>query len=302
MKADNVERDIKIAVLDIGGTSIKSGIFRNNSLEDVREYDTNAAKGGAYVMERAKEILHEYGEFMGIGISTAGQVDSGQGFIRYANSNIPGYTGMRIRDILEKEFQVPVAVENDVNSAALGEAYYGAGIGFEEFLCLTYGTGVGGAIVIRGDIYRGSSFSAGEMGAMITHPEERNASEDMYSGCYEKYASASALVRKVSRIDASLDSGRKIFPEMHREEIKTAVDEWIAEIAGGLVSLIHIMNPACVILGGGVMNQEYVLEEVKKLVMKEIMESYRHVEIVKAALGNKAGMFGAAYMLLKQLT
>ena len=298
MNNEKYVQDKKIAVLDIGGTSIKSAIFRNGCLYEVKETDTNAILGGNYVINRAKEILKSYGDFDGIGISTAGQVDFEKGKIRYANNNIPGYTGMPIKEILDTEFQVPVIVENDVNAAAIGEAHYGAGIGFQNFICLTYGTGVGGAIVLNGDIYRGSTFSAGEMGAMIIHPEDRDAMKDMYSGCYEKYASTSALVSKVSSIDHSITNGREIFKALDRKEIKAAVDQWIQEISFGLSSLIHIFNPSCVILGGGVMEQEYILDHVKENVMINIMESYRNVLITKTELGNKAGMFGAASLLL----
>ncbi len=292
---------MKLAVLDIGGTSIKSGIFSNDSLHDLQETDTNSSFGGEYVISKARELLKSYGKVTGIGISTAGQVDFERGMIRYANKNIPGYTGMKIKEILEKEFHVPVVVENDVNAAAIGESHYGAGIGYKEFICLTYGTGVGGAMVLNGEIYRGSTFSAGEMGAMIIHPEDRDASEDMYSGCYEKYASTTALVRKIKNIDQTLVDGRKIFKELHRKEIRVAVDEWISEISYGLISLIHILNPSCVLLGGGVMEQEYIINKVKENVMNNIMESYNHVSITRTALGNKAGMYGAAALLLKQL-
>ena len=144
---------MRIAALDIGGTSIKSGIWDGSQASELKEWDTNASRGGEYLMERAKEILHTYGDFDAIGISTAGQVDSQNGKIHYANDNIPNYTGMEIRAVLEKEFGVPVAVENDVNAAALGELYFGAAQGSENFLCLTYGTGVGGAIVLNGGIY-----------------------------------------------------------------------------------------------------------------------------------------------------
>ena len=301
MKNKTYNPDMKIAVLDIGGTSIKSGIFTNGSLHELQENDTNSSYGGEYVITRAKEIIKSYGKVDAIGISTAGQVDFSQGMIRYANKNIPGYTGMRIKEIMEKEFAVPAIVENDVNSAAIGEAHYGAGVGYQDFICLTYGTGVGGAIVLNGDIYRGSTFSAGEMGAMIVHPEDRNAAEDMYSGCYEKYASTTALVRKAMCLDESLNTGRKIFEAFDRKEVKTVVDEWIGEIAYGLTSLIHIMNPSCVILGGGVMEQDYILDRVKDKVMSNIMDSYKSVIIVKTDLGNKAGMYGAAALVTKYI-
>lgn len=189
---------MRIAVVDIGGTNIKSGIWENDRILEQKEQATMAERGGAHVMRLVTDTLRQYRTFDAIGVSTAGQVDSEAGIILYANENIPGYTGMRIKEILEKEFCVPVAVQNDVNSAAIGEAYYGVGIESNDFLCLTYGTGVGGAIVMNGKIYSGSGYSAGEFGAIITHPKDRNVREDMFSGCYERYASTSALVDRKS--------------------------------------------------------------------------------------------------------
>lgn len=293
--------DIKIAVLEIDGAVIRIGLFNQGSLIDLKEYNEDKKYNGQNIVETAMEILHEYGDVNAIGISTGGQVDSENGIILYANSNIPEYTGMEVGRILEEEFKVPVAVENDVNASAIGEAHYGAGIGFDDFLCLTYGMGVGGAIVLEGDVYRGSSFSAGEVGAMIVHPEERRAKEDMYSGCYEKYASAGALVRKAAKLDGTLTDIKKIFAALERADVKGLVDDWTEEVISGLVSLIHILNPSCVILGGSVMKCEYVFDRVKRRVTEEIMESYRHVMITQAALGDKAGLFGIAYMALKRI-
>lgn len=291
---------MRIAALDIGGTSIKSGIWNGQGTTELKEQDTNAKLGGPYVMERALEILKSYGTFDAIGISTAGQVDWEQGSIRYANENIPGYTGMQIRQILEKEFSVPVAVENDVNAAAQGEGIFGAGKGADSFLCLTYGTGVGGAIVMNGQVYRGSCFSAGEFGAMVMHPEDVREG-DPFSGCYEKYASTTALVREAKKLDPSLENGRRIFEEIGRPEVKAVVDAWTDEIVHGLVTLIHIFNPSVVVLGGGVMAQPYVLSQVREKTMNRIMSSFRNVRLEQAALGNQAGLLGAAYLASRRL-
>lgn len=291
---------MRIAALDIGGTSIKSGIWDGEGTTELKEQDTNAKLGGPYVMERALEILKSYGTFDAIGISTAGQVDWEQGSIRYANENIPGYTGMQIRQILEKEFSVPVAVENDVNAAAQGEGIFGAGKGADSFLCLTYGTGVGGAIVMNGQVYRGSCFSAGEFGAMVMHPEDVREG-DPFSGCYEKYASTTALVREAKKLDPSLENGRRIFEEIGRPEVKAVVDAWTDEIVHGLVTLIHIFNPSVVVLGGGVMAQPYVLSQVREKTMNRIMSSFRNVRLEQAALGNQAGLLGAAYLASRRL-
>lgn len=290
---------MKIAALDIGGTSIKSGIWDGTEARELKESATNAKQGGSYVMERAKEILHTYQDFQAIGISTAGQVNSREGFIRYANENIPGYTGTRVRDILEQEFGVPVAVENDVNAAAIGEGVFGAGRGHRDFLCLTYGTGVGGAIVTGGEIYTGSNFSAGEFGAVLTHPEAVVPGQP-FSGCYEKYASATALVAAARALDPALDSGRAVFARIGEPEVQKLVDGWCDEIVHGLVSLIHIFNPSCIILGGGVMAQPYVTEQVCVKVRSRIMDSFADVRILPAQLGNQAGLLGAAYLAAKR--
>lgn len=285
----------KIVALDIGGTSIKSGLWCGGELTEVREWDTNAQNGGSYVMERVKEILRGYRGYRAIGISTAGQVDSKKGRILYANENIPGYTGMPVREILEREFAVPAAVENDVNAAALGEARFGAGIGRCDFLCITYGTGVGGAIVINGEVYTGGTFSAGEFGGIIVHPEDREAGSP-FSGCYEKYASTTALVRMVEKYDGDLDSGRKIFERLSEPGVYALVDVWIDEIVYGLITLIHIFNPSCIILGGGVMAQPHVIRRIREKTQSEIMDSFRGVELLPAGLGNRAGLLGAAWL------
>lgn len=286
---------MRIAALDIGGTSIKSGIWDGKQTLELKEWDTNASRGGACLMARAVAILHTYGDFDAIGISTAGQVDSEQGSIYYANDNIPGYTGTKIRDILEAEFGVPVAVENDVNAAALGELYFGAAKGAENFLCLTYGTGVGGAIVIDGSIYPGSTWSGGSFGGILTHPEAMEAGVE-FSGCYEKYASTTGLVREAMKVDASLDNGRKIFEAFDRPEIRAVIDRWIDEIVYGLISLIHIFNPSDILLGGGILAQDYIIREVRRRVDARISSGFSGVNLLQTGLGNQAGLMGAAYM------
>ena len=120
---------MKIIAVDIGGTAIKSGLWNGMELTEQKEWETQASLGGAHLVDRVKELIHTYQDFNGIGISTAGEVNTEDGSIFYANSNIPGYTGMQVKKIMEEEFHVPTAVENDVNAAALGELRSGAGYG-----------------------------------------------------------------------------------------------------------------------------------------------------------------------------
>lgn len=290
---------MKTMVLDIGGTAIKSAVAENGVLSDIRETPTQASLGGEHVMALAKEIIASYKEhwdFARIGISTAGQVNPEKGSIIYANHNIPGYTGTPIRAIMEEAFHVPVYVENDVSAAAIGEAHFGAGRRERDFVCLTYGTGVGGAVFTDGKLYHGSSFSAGELGALIVHPEFRRPEEDMYSGCYEKYASTTALVARAMEYDPSITNGKLLFARIEGKEIQLIVDQWIQEIVYGLVSIIHLLNPSCIILGGGIMEQPYIPAQIEKQLMPAIMPSFRGLTIKKAELGNQAGMLGASIL------
>lgn len=287
---------MKILVFDIGGTAIKYGLCEDGVLAESHEHPTEAHKGGAHIVETITSLAQQFSGFEAIGISTAGQVNAEEGSIIYANSNIPNYTGTQIAGIMEERFHVPVAVENDVNCAALGEAIYGAGKNFDSFLCLTYGTGVGGAIIENKQVYHGSSFSAAEFGAIVTHGPEKLAGSDPFDGCYERYASATALVKSVSAYDPALTNGRLIFANLERPDIRALVDKWIDEILLGLVSLTHIFNPSCIIMGGGIMAQPYIINEIHSRFPKYVMSSFAHVELHNAALGNDAGMLGAYHL------
>lgn len=290
---------MKVLVFDIGGTAIKHGVCIDDKLINVEETPTNAKLGGRHILDTVISCIEKETGYDAIGISTAGQVNAGTGSIIYANSNIPDYTGMQIRKELESLFHVPVAVENDVNAAAIGEAIYGSGKSFENFLCLTYGTGVGGAIVENKEIYHGSSFSAAEFGAIVTHSEERKNGSDFFDGCYERYASTTALVNKASAYDKTLCNGRKIFEKLDNPEVVHILDDWIDEIMLGLSTLTHIFNPSCIILGGGIMTQPLVIQKITEKKEKYIMPSFSHVEIVPAGLGNRAGLLGAYYIAKK---
>ena len=292
---------MKILVFDIGGTSIKYGVCVDDILLDVKETPTNAKLGGRHIVDTLISLIKEQSDYDAIGISTAGQVNSKEGYIIYANQNIPGYTGTQIRKELEELFHVPVAVENDVNAAAMGEAVYGAGKDFSQFLMLTYGTGVGGASINNKEIYYGSSYSASEFGAIITHSDARLAGEDYFDGCYEKYASTTGLVKMAMNYNPELDNGRKIFENLQDPKINKILDCWVDEIMLGLATLTHIYNPPCIILGGGIMVQPLIMEKINEKKSRFIIPSFSHVNIIPASLGNSAGLLGAYYLAKKLL-
>ena len=296
-----------ILVFDIGGTAIKYGlvsenfeILESNEMPTANEGEEANAKT---VLQNLSGVMAEYqGKYDAIGISTAGQVDFERGYIVYGTDNIPGFSDTDMRGIFESKFGVPVAVDNDVNCAGLGEAHFGAGRGSDYFICLTYGTGVGGAIYLNGDILRGAKSAAGEFGHMLTHAGGAECTCGR-KGCYEAYASCRALTDRVSEHFGRYVSGREIFePEkLEHPFIKQALDDWENEIVNGLVSLSYIFNPPLIVLGGGIMSEELLVNHIREKLIARVGVNYQGVELQKAQLRNKAGMLGAAYIAKQRL-
>lgn len=285
----------RIAALDIGGTKMKGGLFINGQLINQTEIDTLASLGAPDVMRRAGDLLDLLYPFDKIGISTAGQVDVETGGIRYANENMPGYTGTQVGEYFSRRFRVPVAVLNDVYAAGYGEGILGAAKGYSDYLCITYGTGIGGSVFLGGQPYYGAGASAGIMlGGLITHPEARKHG-DVFSGTYERCAATTALVTAAKAVDPVLTNGREIFMRIADPTIRAVVERWLDEIALGLCSLIHVFNPPLIVLGGGIMEQNTLIEGISARTETQIIPGFRGAKITGALLGNTAGLYGAAY-------
>lgn len=295
---------MKILAIDIGGTAIKYGtVLGDYTIEQAFEIPTEAHLGGPHLMNKIMGIVDTYAaEVDCVGISTAGQVNSELGKIIFASENIPNYTGIEITKTIQKKHHLPVSVENDVNAAATAEAKFGAGRGYSDFLCLTYGTGVGGAMWINNKIYTGTHFSAGEFGHIVTHTGGKKCTCGN-NGCYEMYASTRALVNAVQDATGKTLNGREIFSPEHfnNTTVHAVIDNWIDEIIGGLTTLIFIFNPPCIILGGGIMNEDYVISEIDRRIHARNIHSFRSVAIKRAAMKNQAGMLGAAYLAKEKL-
>lgn len=293
---------MRIVGVDIGGTSIKLGVVdEKGNFEHSLEYDTESAKGGQYVLEMLIKQIEHLGKIDAIGISTAGQVDRERGMLVAESANIPGTAGLQIKAPLEDHFKIPVEVENDVNAAALGEKFFGVGKNIEDFLFITYGTGVGGAIVIDSEIYYGKNGFAAEFGHMTTHPGGIKCNCGLV-GCYERYSSTTALVANAMAIDPTYTNGKIIFEKYHAGDqvIVSLVNDWIKEISIGLSSLIHVFNPSTIIMGGGVMEQDVIVNKISEKVSDYILPAFNDVEIISATLGNKAGMLGAVSLHLEK--
>lgn len=287
---------MNILTFDIGGTNIKYALCNEKFiLTDRHTVATEAHKGGQELVNKIISIIESYDNIDRVAISTAGQVDGENGIVVYSTDNIPYYTGMMVKKIIENKTEIPTYVENDVNAFALGEAEFGAGKGKRDFLCLTYGTGIGGALFLDGKLYKGMGSSAGEFGHMITHSGGKQCTCGG-EGCYECYASTRALVESVNkRNNTSLDAFQ-IFEKENftKPEIRSVIDKWIDEMIVGLINIIYIFNPPLIILGGGIMNEDYVIDLIDRKIYNMLMENFRDVNIVRSKLGSDAALLGVA--------
>ncbi len=293
---------MRVLGIDIGGTNIKSGIVVDGVVRDFHEMPTEAFQGGQMVMNKILRLITEYNNFNRIGISSAGQIDPATGQVIHATDNIPGWTGMRIKQIVEEQFSVPTCVENDVNAAAIAEAYYGAGKGKGSMVCLTFGTGIGGAIVEQGKLYHGSAFSAGEFGHITIHGSHRDCTCGN-KGCYEVYASTKALINLAEEklgISEGLNGRMLMAIAQENKSVYTdVINPWLEEVILGLRTLIHMFNPSLIVLGGGIMEQSYMLAYIREHIQRQIMPNFRNVVFLPAKLGNHAGIIGAAHLAMK---
>lgn len=287
---------MRILTFDIGGTNIKYALSNEKFiLTDKHTVPTEAQKGGQELVLKIISIIEQYDNIDRIGISTAGQVDSENGIVVYSTDNIPYYTGMMVKKIIENKTGIPTFVENDVNAFAMGEAKFGAGKGKSDFLCLTYGTGIGGALYLDNKLYKGIGCSAGEFGHMITHAGGKQCTCGG-EGCYECYASTKALLDSVNKRNSTQLNSFEIFEKENfsKPEIRSVIDQWIDEMIIGLINIIYIFNPPLIVLGGGIMNEDYVIDLIDRKIYNLLMENFRDVNIVRSKLGSDAALLGVA--------
>lgn len=288
---------MKILAFDIGGTYIKYAVINEKfEILEKNKFPTNAHEGGQVIIKRVIEVIESYEGIDRVAISTAGQVDSEHGIVVYSTGNIPYYTGMMVKSLVENKTGIPTYVENDVNAAALGEAKFGAAKGESDFICLTLGTGIGGAIYLDNKLFKGSGSSAGELGHMIIHAGGKQCTCGG-EGCFECYGSANALIKAVNKVsDEELDAFQIFQKEyMNRPEIRFEIDKWIDEIITGLINIIYIFNPPLIVLGGGIMNEDYIIELIDRKIYNKLMDNYRNVKIVRTQMGNDSALLGVAY-------
>ena len=290
--------------MDIGGTAVKLGLVDEEGRIHARHEASVSFDG--YRTPIIETVLREAEAFLssagvaiaGIGVSATGQVDDRTGTVIGTNGKIPGYEGTCVKGRLEKRFHVPTEVINDANAAALGECFCGGAQGIDNVVMITLGTGVGGGIVLNGQLLNGKRGIAGELGHFTLY-QDGPCCPCGKRGCYENYASTTALVRSAGRAagDQTL-TGREIFARAASGDkvMLRAIDAWIRDVAAGITGIIHIFNPEMVLIGGGVSSQEELLmQPLRRQVLSGVMPRFAEgLRIERALLGNDAGLIGAA--------
>lgn len=297
-----------ILSVDIGGTAVKLGLVDEQGVLHARHEASVSFDGYktpilTTVIREAEAFLARTGaRVRGIGVSATGQIDDTLGAVIGTNGKIPGYEGAQIKRDFEARLHLPTVALNDANAAALGECFAGRAKGVENVVMVTLGTGVGGGIIVGGKLYGGARGIAGELGHFTL---ERNGPPCPCGkrGCYEGYASTTALVRLAERqTGESPLNGRVIFERAAAGDAQmlAVLSAWIDAVAEGLTGLVHLFNPQMVLIGGGVSSQEALLisplrERVRAGVMPRFAEGLR---LEAAMLGNDAGLIGAAKFFL----
>lgn len=309
------------AGIDFGGMSAKAGLFdENGNLLAKDSVKTSKEDGYAVTVAKMAQLVRALGEskkvkVSAVGIGSPGIIDGKEGVV--VNWFNYGWSDKPLARDLSEKLGVPVCLTNDANAAALGEAKFGAGKNYEDSVFITLGTGVGSGIILGGKVFEGSHGAGAEVGHMVVEvggipcPCGRR-------GCFEQYASASALIRDTKRAmfehknsllwtltggDPENVDGKTAFAAARENDAaaKQVVKNYIMYLGEGVLNLVNIFRPQAVVIGGGVSNEgEALLQPLRRYVSERLLVDCERVPLAinRAALGSDAGMYGACALVL----
>ncbi|MBT9137549.1 MAG: Glucokinase [Syntrophomonadaceae bacterium] len=307
--------------IDLGGTNLRAALI--NSQWKIKERIALATSGiREEALKQIEEVIEKLkkkeGDILGIGIGSPGNIDVAEGII-YDAPNIKGWNDVPLKSYVEGKAGLPAFIDNDANVMALAESRLGAGVGAKNIVCLTLGTGVGGALIVNGKLYHGAALTAAEIGHI---PVNMNGPLCNCGGrgCLERYVGNRFIVeRAVERIEregGSLIVGLvggdlgKVTPEIISQAAlkgdKLSVEIWneVGRYIGvAIAGLANLLNPEIVIIGGGVANADFlVFDEIKATIKKRAMRMpAKMVRVVPAKLGGDAGMIGAGILVWEKM-
>jgi glucokinase len=325
--ADNTKNEHVVGV-DLGGTKILAGVF-DHTLDSsgVAKVSTKSQRGVDKVIERIARCIQDavdeadlsMKQIAGVGIGAPGAVDFGAGTVIFA-PNLEGWKEVPLKKELEKQLGVPVFVENDCNIAALGVYVAELKSKPKHMLGIFIGTGIGGGIIINGELYSGVGHTAGEVGHMVLEVSGPKCGCGN-KGCFEALASRTAIFQQIK---AGIKAGEKTIltdmlgddlADLRSGDLRKAIrrgDKFVDRVVEGAAeyigiataNLINILNPEVVVLGGGVMEalademMGVILETAKDYAMPGAMKG---VDIVASKLGDSAGITGAAVLARREI-
>lgn len=309
--------------VDLGGTKIAAGLLnQEGEILDRLQVLTNAAEGPSAVVGRIIEVIRKImsrsglgrEDVMGIGIGAPGPLNVRTGVV-ISPPNLHGWHNVPLKDLVEQKVGVPTFIDNDANVAALAEHRLGAGRGTREMIYITVSTGIGGGIIINGELYHGFSDIAGEVGH-ITIDVDGPLCSCGNAGCLEELSSGRAVARTAR--EALAKGGPSLMRELCGGDIQLVSPELVGEAAVqsdpmalavveqigtylgiGVASLVNILNPQRVVIGGGVSKIGTPLFQVVRRTVREraVSSCADVVEIVPAELGDDVGIIGAAILV-----
>lgn len=307
--------------IDLGGTKILTGLVdkRTGTVEYFNKHKTRSENGPDYVINKiiqaVSELLEEskldISQISSIGIGAPGQVNREKGIL--INAPNLNCSNINIKAILERQFYIPTFLGNDVGIATVGEIKFGAGVGYNNVVCVFVGTGIGSGIAKDGKIYYGASGTAGEIGHIIVDAGGRPCGCGG-NGCLEAYASRTAIEHRIigalkkgreSVITDFMKEGKQISSKMMRKALELD-DELVTQslfeasdyLSNGLATVINFYNPEIIILGGGLIDAIDIFYErtIKKARAKALPIPAKTIQFQKAKLGDFSGVIGACFL------
>ena len=307
--------------VDLGGTNIKFGVV-SGSGEVLHKgmLSAQVSLGREAILSNLRLAVQRSLAFAGrkrirvncIGVGSPGSVNLRTGRIEGSCPNLPQMLGVNLKRRLSDHFDYPMHVDNDANLMALAEFRFGAAKGFKNVLCLTLGTGIGGGIILGGELFHGSSFAGAEFGHMTINHNGRKCNCGG-TGCLEMYASAPAMVKDAKRLlrkdqksvmhrlvkgDLGRLTTRVIFQAEKNGDATASrvINQACAYLGAGIASAVNLINPQVVVIGGGVSQGglSFIRRIENEVKARAFPSATKRLKVIKAKLGNDAGFIGAA--------
>ncbi|MFP4473756.1 MAG: ROK family protein [Candidatus Omnitrophota bacterium] len=295
-----------IVGVDVGGTNVKLGLVGRDGAISARSrlstesYVSDPKKLISALADAIKRLVEGQGlsheDVRAVGMGLPGQIDPERGAVVLL-PNIPGWKNIPLCKYLKPKLNVPVFLDNDVNLVTLGEWKHGAGRGAEHMLGITLGTGVGGAMILDGRLYRGAAFAAGEIGHLPINLSGPKCTCGSYA-CMEAYVGNQRLLKKARRIFRKKSITLEEIGQRAKKGEQKALVFWNEageQIGAGLVGVVNLLSPQKIVIGGGVSNNHrFIFPAIRRQLKNRAMPlQAKMTRVVRASLGDDAGIIGA---------